>query len=92
MLDLSLKGALLHLPAAATTSFGSPCLLKIRLADQETMISMAGELAHVADGHAGMLCRSIDIESIIHLRRLVEMNLGDAALVERELVALIKPQ
>lgn len=50
---------------------------------------MAGELAHVEGERSGVLCRSIDLESITHLRRLIEMNLGDAALVERELAALI---
>ncbi|MDC8785379.1 PilZ domain-containing protein [Roseateles koreensis] len=96
VLDLSLKGALLKLPESATDEAhpsrllpGQPCLLKITLADKETTIAMAGELAHVESTSAGLLCRSIDIESITHLRRLVEMNTGDASLVERELGALI---
>ena len=50
---------------------------------------MAGELAHVEGDHAGVLCRSIDLESITHLRRLIEVNLGDPAASERELKALI---
>ena len=89
MLDLSLKGALLRLPAGTVIVPGSPCLLKVRLSDLDTSIAMAGELAHVEGDLAGMLCRSIDIESITHLRRLIEMNLGDASLLERELKALI---
>jgi hypothetical protein len=89
LLDLSLKGALLRLPAGATVSVGTPCLLKLVLADQQTSIAMAGELAHVEGDLAGVLCRSIDLESITHLRRLIEINLGDAALLERELAALI---
>jgi len=88
-LDLSLKGALLHLPNSAELALGMPCLLKVKLADASTIIAMAGELAHVEGEHAGFLCRSIDIESITHLRRLIEMNLGDSSLVERELAALI---
>jgi hypothetical protein len=39
--------------------------------------------------HAGVLCRSIDLESITHLRRLIEVNLGDPAASDRELKALI---
>ncbi len=89
MLDLSLKGALLNLPGATQLALGMPCLLKVKLADQSTIIAMAGELAHVEGEHAGFLCRSIDLESITHLRRLIEMNLGDVSLVERELAALI---
>jgi hypothetical protein len=89
VLDLSLKGALLSLPGASELALGMPCLLKVKLADESTIIAMAGELAHVEGEQAGFLCRSIDIESITHLRRLIEMNLGDATLVERELAALI---
>ena len=89
VLDLSLKGALLNLPGASALTPSLPCLLKVLLNDKVTVIAMAGELAHVEGEHAGFLCRSIDIESITHLRRLIEMNLGDASLVERELSALI---
>ena len=89
MLDLSLKGALLRLPAGTAATPGMPCLLKVQLSDLETGIAMAGELAHVEGDHAGVLCRSIDIESITHLRRLIEMNLGDASLLDRDLKALI---
>lgn len=84
-----MKGALLRLPAGSKTESGLPCLLKIRLGDSATSIAMAGEVAHVEGDHLGVICRSIDLESITHLRRLIEMNLGDAALLERDLKTLI---
>lgn len=89
MLDISLKGVLLQLPAGRAPQAGMPCLVKLPLATGDIVISMAGELAHVEGGHAGVLCRSIDLESITHLRRLIEVNLGDPAASERELKALI---
>lgn len=92
MLDISLKGVLLQLPDGDTAQVGMPCLVKLPLgdtADAEIVIAMAGELTHVEGRHAGVLCRSIDIESITHLRRLIEVNLGDPAASERELKALI---
>ena len=99
VLDLSLKGALLRLPDGAKSDCGAPCLLKVSLggnggsggsgASGGTIIAMAGEITHVEGDLVGVLCRSIDIESITHLRRLIEMNLGDAALLERDLKALI---
>lgn len=91
MLDLSFKGALLRLPAGATVTPGDPCLLNIVLSQMDVGIAMAGEIAHVelGGGRVGLQCRSIDIESITHLRRLLEINLGDAQLLERELKALI---
>lgn len=91
MLDLSLKGALLRLPdGAAAPALGAPCLLKVRLSGRDSSIAMAGEITHVEASRAGLLCRSIDLESITHLRRLIEINLGDAALLERDLQALIQ--
>lgn len=92
MLDISLKGVLLQLPTGHPPQVGMPCLVKLPLgagATADVVISMAGELAHVEGSHAGVLCRSIDIESITHLRRLIEVNLGDPLASERELKALI---
>lgn len=82
---------LLQLPDGPPPQAGMPCLVKLPLGDESTEvhIAMAGELAHVEAGHAGVLCRSIDLESITHLRRLIEVNLGDPAASERELKALI---
>jgi hypothetical protein len=50
---------------------------------------MQTRVAHVEGPQAGLLCISIDIDSVTHLRRLLELNLGDPALLERELSALI---
>ena len=40
----------------------------------------------------GFECTRIDQQSISHLRRVVELNLGDEALLQRELKALISDQ
>lgn len=89
VMDISLKGVLLQLPSHDASLAGLPCLVKLPLPGGDIVISMAGELAHVEGDHAGVLCRSIDLESITHLRRLIEVNLGDATASERELKALI---
>ena len=47
------------------------------------------QLAHCHGRLAGLVCTSIDLDSITHLRRLVELNLGDPDLLDRELSALI---
>lgn len=89
VLDLSLKGALLLLPEDASVEPGALCLLDLPLAPHEGRITMAAQLAHVSDGRAGLLSLGIDIESITHLRRVIELNLGDASLAERDLKALV---
>ncbi len=91
VLDLSLKGALLLLPESSDVEPGALCLLDLPLAPHEGRITMAAQLAHVNGDRAGLLCLGIDLESITHLRRVIELNLGDATLAERDLKALVAP-
>lgn len=90
--DISLKGALLEVPVGWQGRVGEHCHLKLRLGGEaDTHISMWGRVTHVEGQKVGLLCESIDLDSITHLRRLVELNAGDPALLERELSALLRP-
>jgi hypothetical protein len=89
VLDVSLKGALLEAPASFRGQAGHPCALAIRLDAGDAVIRMEGEIAHRASRQIGVRCDEIDLESIAHLRRLVELNLGDDELLHRELAALV---
>ena len=51
---------------------------------------MLASVAHIDDKTIGFTCENIDLESISHLKRLVELNLGDKALLHRELASLIQ--
>lgn len=51
-------------------------------------IKMDITVAYIEDQQIGLDCKGIDLDSITHLRRLVELNLGDANLLKRELMAL----
>lgn len=88
LVDLSLKGALTVRPASWSPVVGSDCRLAIRLEGAETPVLMDCRVAHVEADHIGFACRQIDIDSITFLRRTVELNIGDSALLERELSAL----
>lgn len=89
VLDVSLNGALLEVPADFAGRGGDLARLEIRLAPRGAVIAMEGEIVHRAADRVGLRCESIDLESIQHLRRLVELNLGDDALLRRELSALV---
>ena len=89
VLDISLKGALIGLPAQTVLPDGASGQLQIKLDAVDGLISMDTRVTHVGGGNAGLLCLVIDIDSVTHLRRLVELNLGDPLLLERELSALI---
>jgi hypothetical protein len=90
ILDLSLKGALVCLPAGAVVAGQTGCELRVRLDDEmRAEIAMEARVVHREGIHVGLSCLSIDLDSITHLRRLVELNLGDTALLDRELSELI---
>ncbi len=89
VLDLSLKGALVRLPAGTEATEQAACRLCVHLNNTQTAIEMEARVAHVEGRYAGLTCLAIDLDSVTHLRRLVELNLGDPALLERELSALI---
>ena len=90
VLDISLKGALVSRPAGWAASEGEPCELTIHLNDDESAIVMAVTLRHLEPDRLGFKIEYIDQESASHLKRLVELNLGDAELLERELSHLIE--
>ncbi len=85
--DISLHGALIQRPADWEPQTGTLYRLDIQL-NPDVTISMDVHVAHSSDDLIGLTCDDIDVDSITHLRRLVELNLGDAELVERELSAL----
>lgn len=88
--DISLKGALLEVPLGWTGYVGEHCRLQLPLGNGQDMnITMHGRLTHIKGQKVGMLCDSLDLDSITHLRRLVELNAGDPDLLERELATLL---
>lgn len=88
VLDISLKGVLIRERGGLPLRSGSLGTLKLALANGEH-IRMEITVAHDMANYHGLLCRDIDLDSITHLRRLIELNLGDAELAERELAMLV---
>jgi hypothetical protein len=50
---------------------------------------MQASVANITDQLVGFECQAIDLDSITHLKRLVELNLGDEGLLHRELITLL---
>jgi hypothetical protein len=89
VLDMSLKGANVEVPPSFTGRAGDRCALVVHLDAAGPHIRMEGTLVHREPGRAGVRCDGIDLDGIAHLRRFVELNLGDEALLHRELGALV---
>lgn len=86
--DISLKGILVRKPDHFQLDHEQGCEATIKLAGSETCIIMSLDYSHEDDTSIGFKCRYIDIDSMTHLKRLVELNLGQADMLMRELEAL----
>lgn len=85
--DLSLKGLLVERPQGWNGDPNQPFLADIRLSS-DIHVRMEMVLTRTQNEQLGFVCRHIDLDSISHLRRLIELNLGDEDLLERDLAAL----
>ena len=87
VVDLSLNGLLVGEPMDWAIDTAKPLSAAILL-DANASIQMTVLWRHSKNGQVGFECEHIDIDSISNLRRLVELNLGDPELLERQLGAL----
>lgn len=88
LLDISLNGILTSRPNSWNGKVGDDLLAEIHFEESDVRIRMDVVVSHVEGGHMGFRCRNIDLDSITHLRRLIELNLGNAELLDRELSEL----
>jgi len=87
LIDISLHGALIKAPPTFEADQEQPYQLAIHL-EGGADICMGVLIAHHGNEQLGLQCRDIDVDSITRLRRLIELNLGNPVLLERELAAL----
>jgi PilZ domain len=85
--DISLKGCLLELEQPLPVEPGDRCTLSFSLSDELSIVMDIGAV-RINGGQAAFICQNIDLDSITSLRRLVELNVGDSQLLERDLSAL----
>ena len=91
LLDICLKGALLNMSSGWSGELGAKCKLRLDLGQGVTII-MQASIAHLNGKRMGLRCDHLSLDSITHLRRLIELNAGDPQLLERELPALLQGQ
>lgn len=90
VIDLSLKGALIERPVNFTVVADMPLPLELLLGGENVSIQMQSRVAHVHAQTIGVVCEHIDLESMTHLCRLLELNLGSHSLLERELSEMLQ--
>ncbi len=90
LLDISLKGVLITRPHHWKQQPGERFLLEVLAPGNAFEIRMDATVAHTEDDEVGFRCEGIDLDSMTHLRRLIELNTGDEELLNRELALLGK--
>ncbi|MEW6990000.1 PilZ domain-containing protein [Colwelliaceae bacterium 6441] len=86
--DISLNGALVTSPEDAEHLKNKLGTLTFQLAGSDTQMTMHVAIVHIEEDEMGLQCNAIDIDSVTHLRRLVELNLGDESQLNKELSQL----
>jgi hypothetical protein len=87
VIDLSLRGALVKKPANWLGKPGMNLRLELRLPAM-VIISMGVTAANITEDNIGLRVERLDFDSFSHLKRMVELNLGDSDLLNRELATL----
>ena len=75
LLDISLRGALITDYPDNKLKINTLCKLTLTL-DQSSnkQIIMEGKISHENNNRIGISCQYIDVDSISHLRKLIELN------------------
>ena len=77
LLDIALKGALLNFPGPLPFRKGDPAELVVELPSSSITMGFSVKFARIEGDNAALYITSADVESVIHLRRLIELNLGE---------------
>lgn len=89
--DISLMGVLVRLDDGADAPLETPVRVLLALDTERTIvITTHGRIVHNEDGRLGCRFDQVDLESMIHLRRLMELNLGDAERIKREIYEMVR--
>ena len=85
--DISLKGILIMAPTDVDVSNIKTCKVDLVLGEGAD-ISMTAHISHTTESHWGMEWDNIELDSLTHLRRLLELNMDDPEEMHREIAEL----
>lgn len=83
--DLSLKGALIERNADVPIDTNHAYHLSFKLEGSDIELLMSIKIVHIENDTLGVECSHIGIDSAAHLKRLIELNIGDDALLNRDI-------
>jgi len=87
LLDISLKGMLVEPPESLDIDTNNPCGMALFLGE-DVSIHARVNITHSSKGNWGLKWLQIDVSSLQHLRRLIEVNANNPEMLNRELSEL----
>ncbi|MFW1676568.1 PilZ domain-containing protein [Pontibacter sp. JAM-7] len=90
LIDISFKGVLVSAENQLPVAPGDQVSVTIHVLGDDLTIQAPLTLKHQHDSRYGFVLGQLDLDSLTLLRRIVELNLGEEALLERELEQLIQ--
>jgi hypothetical protein len=87
LLDVALKGAMVGTKTPISLSLGTLCSLGITLPQTSVSLDFLAVLIHHEGNRYGFRFISENLETLTHLRRLIELNTGDTEATLCELSA-----
>ncbi|MDT8440639.1 MAG: PilZ domain-containing protein [Desulfuromonadales bacterium] len=92
LVDIALKGALVEMNDAPDLPLGRDCHLSLSLPETSVTLDFEAKLVHREGNRYGFrFCRE-DLQTLTHLRKLIELNTGDAETTRLELVDWLRDQ
>jgi len=88
--DVAMKGALVETMVPLPIPVGTECALGITLPGTSISLDFDAELVYIDGLHYGFKFISENLETLTHLRKLIELNTGDAETTRSELTAWLK--
>ncbi|CAH6800953.1 Cyclic diguanosine monophosphate-binding protein [Vibrio chagasii] len=83
--DLSLHGLLIQCDELQRFSQDTPVHVSFKLANSDINIQLEATIVSTINTSMRLRIEHLDIDSISHLKRLVELNVGDDELLYREI-------
>ena len=89
LLDISLKGALIACPDFWDYHTNASVVLNLGLEGSDIILECEGLICHQESNRLGVKFLALNLDTISHLKRLIQLNLGDDDLLHREISQLI---
>ncbi|NQU64911.1 MAG: PilZ domain-containing protein [SAR324 cluster bacterium] len=91
LIDISLKRALIILETDLSLGEGEQCTFELKLDENVIAVKTDALIVFSQESQLELKFKNLELESMIHSRRLIELNLGDPDKIQQELFFLVNP-